>query len=815
MTYFSRTSVQRFYHKTLLPFFCRLIAEWNRIKAIRGAGFAVKALALAAACMLFLVLLLPRPLFDTPYSKVVYSSDGELLGAKIASDQQWRFPYSKDVPEKYKAALLQFEDKRFYFHPGIDPLALVRAIAANLKQGKIVSGASTISMQVVRLSQNKPERGWRQKIYESLLTVGLELRYSKKEILAFYCCHAPYGGNIVGIHAASWRYFGRNPEDLSWAESALLAILPNNPALVHPGRNRDALKLKRDALLQRLYEKGRLSALDLELAKSEPLPQRPHPLPRIAPHLLETLSRYEKSKSTIISTIDMTIQERCNEIVQKHYESYTQRGIYNIAAIVIDNESLEVVAYVGNIPRPNSVRGHSLFADHGYDIDLIRSPRSTGSILKPLLYAAMLNEGSISPEMLVRDVPLHFDGFMPQNYDRSFSGVVRAKEALARSLNIPSVLMLRDYGYQRFYTLLKSAGITTLFRPADDYGLALIIGGAEGTLWEISSAYCALARRVTDSESRVPSALKKEKNVPLRMKNISPGAAYLTLEALLDVQRPGIDNYWRSFAHAQKIAWKTGTSIGHRDAWAVGLTQKYTVGVWVGNADGEGKPEMTGLTTAAPVLFALFNTLPRSSWFSPPYQDLKTITVCAKSGYLATDLCESVDIQMPRSANFEKLCPYHTLIHTDQSGLFRVTGECCPESEMRHIPYFVLPPVEEFYYIMSGAQYKRLPPFRNDCQHFSDDEKRTPMSIIYPAAGTEVYVPVDISGEKSMIVLKAAHSVPESTIFWHLDEAFIGKTKNFHEITIQPGIGEHRLTLVDEKGYTVNRKFRVIGEETL
>lgn len=793
-----------FTNNNLRPF-ATAVKKYTAHRAVRIPLAVLITYFILSFCM---SLFLPKPLFKTPYSKVLYSADGKLLGAKIADDYQWRFPYTKEIPENYCAALLLYEDSRFFFHPGIDPLAVIRAARDNLKQREVVSGGSTISMQVMRLAMANSNRTWKNKITESLLTIGLELRYSKKEILALYASQAPYGGNIVGLEAAAWRYFGRDPHNLSWAEYALLAVLPNSPALIHPGRNRELLKLKRDTLLLKLYTAKKIDKLGYTLSVDEPLPLEPHRLPRNAPHLLETLARTQPNTSRFYTTLNRRVQERANTIIRKHHAQLASRGIYNTAALIIDNESSSVVAYIGNVPEGTSEKRE----DHGYAVDITCAPRSTGSILKPFLYAAMLSEGEITPEMLIPDIPMNFGGYRPENYNRSFSGVVPAKKALAHSLNVPAVAMLKEYGYQRFYKLLKEMGMTTLFRKADGYGLSLILGGAEGTLWDICTLYtqlCAIAKKETFQEVHLlqKTSGKHRKNTNSA---ISPGGAYLTLKALLDVERPGVDSYWKSFARSQKVAWKTGTSLGHRDAWAVGLTPRYTVGVWCGNADGEGKPGMTGLAVAAPVLFELFSSLERSDWFTLPHGELKEVEICARSGYLPTGECETATTLLPVSNTFSRTCPYHRLVHLDQNETYQVTSSCTPVSEMKHKPWFVLPPAQEYYYTRTHSDYRKLPPFRNDCPV---EAPREVMSLVYPAVNTSIYIPVDIDGKKSEVIFRAVHTDAKRTIFWHLDETYIGKTENFHEITAAPATGHHNLTLVDDRGNRISRSFTVKSKE--
>jgi penicillin-binding protein 1C len=759
---------------------------------------------------------LPRPLFPDHYSKVIYSSKGDLLGAKIAPDYQWRFPSDDDsVPEKFKTALLEYEDSRFYYHPGIDPAAVLRALYLNITKKRIVSGASTLSMQVVRIALNNKERTFLQKLFESVLTLGLEFKFSKNEILKLYAAHAPFGGNVVGVKAASWRYFGRSVHDLTWAESAMLAVLPNSPSLIHPGKNRGALKKKRDLLLKRLYLKGTLTKIEYDLAVSEKLPEKPLPLPRFAPHLLETLANRRKDQSIFHTTLNTKIQSAAMLSAEKHYLKIRDRGIYNLCAIIIDNSSSDVVAYIGNSPGAfiDSEEKNSLFISRGYSVDIIRRPRSTGSILKPVLYAAMLQEGDINSETLIPDVPMHFGGYSPENFTRSFYGAVKARRALSESLNVPSVALIREYGYQRFYSLLKSLGITTLFRSADGYGLTLILGGAEGTLWDIASVYSNLARLAENETYQSLSVLKDEKKQSKKITAIGAGAAYLTFEALLDVERPGIESHWKSYSSSQQIAWKTGTSLGHRDAWAVGVTKKYTIGVWCGNSDGVGIQNMTGLSVAAPLMFDLFGTVDRSDWFTTPVFDLKRIEICAESGRLATENCPRTSVLVPLSANFNKSCSYHRIIHLNEDLTQRVHSGCYPVSKMQHQKWFLLPPVMEYYFIRNHSWYRKVPPFAEACDKGTEFETLTRMSLIYPPDRSKVYIPIDISGEKSEVVLRAAHISNSTVVHWHLNNIYLGNTERFHEMAIQPEPGKQTITLVDSEGYSISREFTVLNRD--
>ena len=540
----------------------------------------------AAALFLAWLLCLPRNLFKgTVYSTVVESAEGELLGARIADDGQWRFPPSTEVPERFATALVQFEDKRFWWHPGVDLLAIGRAFKDNIKEGHTVSGGSTITMQVIRLSRGKERTIW-QKIIEAVQATRLELRYSKKKILALYASHAPFGGNVVGLEAAAWRYFGRPADELSWAESATLAILPNSPASMHPGKNREALKEKRDRLLERLCKKGYIDRETLEASLEEPLPEVPLQLPSYARHYVEHCTKGQKTRTGIKFTLQKAVEEVCD----RRSDDLSEEGIADMAAVVIDNSTGDIIAYVGNTSKDRK--------RPGVDVDVASSPRSTGSILKPVLFKAALEEGTILPATLLPDIPVNLSGFAPQNFDHQFYGAVHANNALARSLNIPAVFLLQEYGVPRFLERLQNCNIGTLENDASHYGLSLILGGGECRLDEVTRMYSKMAVEASESLS-----------------------AWYTMDALKEVNRPD-ELDWRLIRSVRKAAWKTGTSYGFRDAWAVGMTPHYTIGVWAGNAEGQGVAGLTGARTAGPVMFDILNLLPAEScWFEMPSKD--------------------------------------------------------------------------------------------------------------------------------------------------------------------------------------------------
>lgn len=755
---------------------------------------------------------LPAELFHTPYSYVLEDSEGNLLSASVAADGQWRFPLTQHVSDKFAKAVVLFEDKRFYRHYGVDVLALARAIRQNLKAGKVISGGSTLTMQVIRLSR-KASRTYLEKIIEIILATRLELSYSKDEILNLYASHAPFGGNVVGIEAAAWRYFGRSPEQLSWAEAATLAVLPNAPSLIHPGKNRQALLKKRNNLLLRLHASGYLDDLDLQLALEEPLPEKPVDFPQMARHLLDR-SRFENPTTyRIRSTLQESLQRRTEQIAYDHARRLQANKIYNVAVLVAEVNSGRVLAYVGNAVADDS-------DDHGRQVDIVRSPRSTGSILKPFLYAAMLDEGKILPKTLLPDIPVMINGFAPKNFSLTYDGAVPADEALVRSLNIPAVHMLREYRYEKFYDLLKRLGMTTLSQPPDHYGLSLIVGGAEGTLWDITAMYASMARvlnnppdkRYLSSDYRplhYTTIEQRAKDQPESSGYLSASSIYQTLEVLTELGRPGEERGWKIFSSTQRIAWKTGTSYGFRDGWAVGLTPRYVVGVWTGNAGGEGRPGLTGIEAAAPVLFDVFNTLPVSPWFAMPYSEMQQIAVCKSSGMRLSDACQYSDtLWVGRRGLETKACLFHKWVHLSKDHKHRVHLGCAEASEMVTVPWFVLPPVQEHYYTRRKMSYRSLPPFITACQ---PSQGIALMDWVYPRDGAKIYIPRQLSGEPGKAVFELSHRQREAVVYWHLDGEFMGITQKSHQIAVNPGPGNHILQVFDEQGQELACRFTVIS----
>ena len=755
------------------------------------------------------------PLFKDPTSTVVVTEQGELLAARIADDGQWRFPAPDSTPRKFQIAIKYFEDEYFDYHFGVNPVSFVRAIKQNISEGRVVSGASTLTMQTIRLSRKGQYRTYFEKLIEMILATRLELSQSKESIMKLYAANAPFGGNVVGLDAASWRYYQRSPHQLSWGEITTLAVLPNAPSLIYPGKNQELLLAKRNRLLDKLLANGELDSLSCELAKMEPLPQKPHPLSQITPHLLNRLIKDGHKGEICKVTVDKSIQERINRIVNSshHYLQYNQ--IHNVSVLVLDVKNRDVISYVGNTNCKHE--------NSGSKIDMIMSRRSTGSTLKPFLYASVLDEGSRTPHSLVSDIPTQILSYAPKNFYRSYDGAVSTSDALIRSLNIPAVLELNRFGQNKFYDKLQQLNLSTINKGANHYGLSLILGGAESTMWELGRVFMGMASVLNDFEENNYKydlndydnpkffSEKEEKKVLQIESHFSAGSIWQTFEVLCELNRPIGEGDWEEFSSSSKIAWKTGTSFGHRDAWAIGITPEYVTVVWVGNADGEGRPGLTGTSVAAPIMFDVFDELPKTSWFEIPYSDMLEIDVCVASGDLPSTNCKETKVEFfPKNCVRAKQCVYHKKIHLNSDSLFRVNSDCYDVSNMNHISWFTLPPMMAYYYKKVNPFYKVLPELSPDCKK----EIENNMQMIYPKNGSKLFLPRNLDGTKNQIIFKLAHAKSDASVYWHLDGVYVGTTIKDHNRVLYTGIGSHQLTLVDSDGNEVKVEFEIIDINT-
>ncbi len=752
---------------------------------------------------------LPSPLFPANYSTVVLgispdsaAGSAAILRVFLNRDEQWCLPPRADlpVPEKLATAVRFYEDQYFHFHPGINPVSLLRAAYQNWRSGRTVSGASTLTMQVARLMDPKP-RTYSNKFLEILQALKLEVKYSKTDLLRLYLDHAPYGGNVVGYQAAALRYFQKMPYELTWGEAATLAVLPNAPGLISPQRDSQKLEEKRNRLLDKLRAKGIIDASAWQAARREPVPDGSVPFPWLAPHLGQFLKdRHGHNGGVIRTTVQPGIQQRTQHLVQRHAQFLHHLGIQNAAALVVETRSGKVRAYCGSQDFFDA-------AANG-QVDGVRAPRSSGSLLKPFLYGLAMDEGLVLPQSLLQDVPTFYGAFSPSNADETFSGVVTAQQALIQSLNVPAARLLYTYGVYPFYLFLRSAGVSTLFRTAEDYGLPLILGGAEVTLWDMANLYRGLGNggKFGQLQFLADDAPTEAGTTQL----ISPGASYLTLGILRELKRPGAEYYWEYFQNRYPLAWKTGTSYGQRDAWAVGVSPQWTVAVWVGNFSGEGNANLAGSRCAGPLLFDIFNDLPkdpRYAWFSAPDDDLAPIEICRESGFLSNGDCpDPVFAPAPRHARPLRQCPYHQRIYVSTEREYAVCSLCWTPGQYRAQTVRMYPP-DVVQYLRETGRLGAAPPRHNpDCPAQTGEP---PLEIVYPTRNARLWLPRDFAGERQKLTARAAHRERQRTLYWYLNDRYLGSTVSRHELALDCPKGWNVLEVVDAVGYRARTRFFV------
>lgn len=765
-------------------------------------------LSLGLILCFWYVFCLPNKIFNDDYSTVIFSKEQQLLGASIAKDEQWRFPPTDSIPTKFKNCITYYEDEYFNYHLGFNPISISKAIVNNFKSGKSKRGASTITQQVIRLSR-KQNRTYTEKLIELIWATRLELSKTKDEILNLYANHAPYGGNVVGLEMASWRYFGTSPDKLSWAESATLAVLPNAPSLIFPGKNKHLLKQKRDFLLLKLKKKGVIDTITYQLSVNESILTKPVAIPQNNIHLLSYLKQRHQGKR-ITTSIPTDIQQQALQTVSKFHKKYQQNNIHNIAVVVINNNTKKVLAYVGNSPT-----------DHKNNrfVNIVQANRSTGSTLKPILYMGMLNSGELLPNMLVADVPTQIQEYKPQNFNFSYSGAISAKKALAKSLNIPAVRMLKQYGLPKFKDNLQYLGLNGVNKSVDHYGLTLILGGAESSLWDITNMYSNLASTLNHyiennniyyhHEHQKASFFNNSKpnlGVSSFNKNIfDAGSIYLGFDAMTELTRPEGDQEWKHYSSSSKISWKTGTSFGNKDAWSIGLNKNYTIGVWVGNADGEGIANMTGVNYAAPIMFDILESLPNNHWFQKPLDELREIETCSISGHKATSLCPKQKEWIPFINNNTLPCPYHQKVYLNKKEQYRVFKNCANADDIIPKKWFILPTNQAWYYKKNNANYIELPPIKKTCL----DLNNKVMDFLSINENANFILTKDFNEKINPIIIKVTHQRSNEKLFWYLDNTFIKSTENNHEIAMTPPIGKHTIIVVDQNGNQIKRHINI------
>jgi penicillin-binding protein 1C len=724
--------------------------------------------------------------FNTSYSIQVLDQDGKIIHAFLSKDDKWRLHI--DTPELtplLKTTLLHKEDKYFHYHFGINPFAMLRAAGANFRSGKRVSGASTITMQVVRLLRPN-KRTYTNKIVEAWRAIQLELHYSKSEILQLYFNLIPYGGNIEGIKAASLLYFGKSPQLLSLGEITLLTIIPNRPSSLRPSKQNASLQLARDQWLVKMRDAKLFKPDIIENALEEPVHMYRRAAPSAAPHLAWRLKREYPDMQVLHTSLRSNLQYQIEAQVSNYIKPLRSLNIHNAAILVINNETMQVEAYVGSADFNNRYDGGQ--------VDGIRAIRSPGSTLKPILYGIGFDLGLITPKKILYDVPTNFSGYQPENFDQRFNGRVTTSFALANSLNIPAVQILKDVGTTPFITKLAKAGFKTIEKQSKDLGLSMILGGCGVTLEELTRLFSCYAQE----GNLVPIAYLRQKHkVESGEQIISQEAAYMVTDILSQVTRPDLPTNFENTFRLPKIAWKTGTSYGKRDAWSIGYNKKYTIGVWVGNFSGEGVPELNGANIATPLLFSVFNTLDYNSskgWYSIP-ENLSLRKVCAESGSPPADFCiHQITDQYIVGISSNKICSHMKWVFTDLTGEVAYCSYCMPAKGVEKRAYPNNSPELIAYQELNHLPYQRLPKHNPLCERvFYEGE---PL-IVSPNSESEYYIRAD-EPQQLQLACQAANDVEE--VQWHVNDLPIGKSLPHAGLFFSPPLGRVKISCSDDKG---------------
>ncbi len=716
-------------------------------------------------------------IFEDRYSVSVLDNNGNIIGVYLNKDEQWHLKSIDKIPEKLKTAVMVFEDKNFYSHNGVDFSAVIRALKDNIFE-KRRTGASTITMQAVKMAQPK-ERSYFNKYLEIVHAFKLEKYYKKDEILKMYLNNAPYGGNIVGYKTASHMYFRKSPKELTWGEAALLAVLPNSPGLMNVEKNREKLIEKRNFLLKKLYEKNFINERQYEISLKEPVPDKRYSFPALAPHLARRLVNENKDKKIIKSTIDSEIQKKTEKAVKDYSEFLKLSGINNTAVLIINNKNYEVTAYAGS-------QDFYDFENKG-QVDGITAKRSPGSLLKPFLYAKVIDEGIAAPQSKIPDVPLYFSNFSPQNANKKYYGMVEMRDALIKSLNIPFVELLKDYGEDKFFYFLKDI-LNFEDKNPERYGLSLILGTKEFTMEEIGILYSGLA-----NYGNFKNLKYIEESIEEGRQLLTKGASYLTLTTMRELERPGMEKFYRE---KNPVSWKTGTSHGRRDGWAAGITPEWTVVVWTGNFTGEGNPNLTGVYTGGNLLFNIFKFLPKTEKDFVMPSDLEKIKVDSETGYRLKYDVSYKEIFYPKDAKPLKASPYYKKIFVNKNGEeIDSRDESFSEREEKYILVYPLEVVN--YFVRENFDVSNI---------FSEKTAEKTIKFIYPKNNLKIIVPKDFDGEKSLIVKIA--NIKNRELYWYVNKEYAGKSRE-KEKSFNLKKGNYEITVVSEKGETAKINFQV------
>lgn len=724
-----------------------------------------------------------------PGSTVVTYADGSTAHVFLAPDERWRI-VAHDVDPAYVDALLRYEDKRFWWHPGTDPIAVARAVVVNLAAGRVRTGASTLTSQLVRVLEPRPRSLW-SKVVESHRALTLELHLSKAEILEHYLSFAPYGGNLEGVEAASLAYFGHSADELAPDEIAVLLAVPQNPTAWHPSpSHRAVLTDARDAIAGFLLEEGVFDATQHATVSGARVPTVLRRFPRDAPHIATSLRARHAEGARIPTLLDRGVQRVVQDLVALEREDLANKRIANGAVVVVDRETRAIRALVGNLGWLEEGEGLMISA-----LDVARSP---GSTLKPFLYATALDEGLAFPETLVEDLPVSWQGYTPKNYDERYRGLVRMEEALSTSLNVPFVSLLGTIGVEPFLGTLRRMGVESLDARPGHYGLSLAAGGVELTPLELAGLYTTLAEDGTYAPLRLqpgPAA----RPMPV----FTPTAAHLTARALRLKDRPDFPTRRQLSATPGQVAWKTGTSFGHRDAWAAGFGNRYVAVVWLGNLDYRPSRSLVGGEIAGPVLFDVLEALEGRRAVEEAPDDRVAVEVCARSGRLPGEACpHRATAYAPRASVPTETCTLHRRLAIDVATGEAVSPGCRAGLEVEERDFLVLPAAVRRF--LSDNQ-QDLPPPPAWAVGCAPGDHAAPVITRPEVDQVAVLIP-GIAAEEQEVPLAAEGS---GRLSWFVDGAFLGTFPAEERVWWTPVVGSHTVVVHDEAGQEARTTFRV------
>jgi penicillin-binding protein 1C len=793
---------------------CKKLNMFNGARSFRFA-LLLKRGVLGLALLLTLAALADRlwPLPPAPqYSPLVLAADGSVLHAYLNPTQKWRMKTElAEITPALQTAIIEKEDRYFRYHFGVNPLAIVQAAGRNLFGHGRTTGASTITMQVARLLEPK-ERTAGNKLREMLRAVQLEAHLSKAEILQLYLNLVPYGSNIEGVKSAALLYFQQPPDYLSLAQTVTLAIIPNRPGGLVLEKNNPQILLERNRWLAYFQREKLFPAQDITDALLEPLVAQRHPAPTLAPHLARRLVLASPSTALIHSTLRPATQAKAEDLARNYVRRLATLGISQAAVLVVNNQTHAVEAYVGSVDfQDPSAQGQ---------VDGVRAVRSPGSTLKPLLYGLALDRGLVTPKTVLPDVPTNFQGFRPENFDKHCQGEVTMERALTYSLNIPAVRVLSEVGVDKFTGTLQQAGFQQVAHDAPRLGLSTILGGCGATLEELTGLYSALANggrwnelKIKNEELKTGQAnAQASASKPIQPFLISEAAAYLLTDILAQRTRPDLPIDAAASRHLPRIAWKTGTSYGRRDAWSIGYNRQYTIGVWLGNFSGQGSPALTGADIASPLLFDLFNALAyngKSEWFAPP-ASLDFRLVCTETGLVPGENCPNqlLDYYLPGTSGSQR-CQHVREVLLSADGQYSYCRACAPASGYRRELFPNLRPEVLAFRESQGLPARRLPPHNPACRLVRSTEASGTtgpdaaplLAITSPAAHAEYVLNAT---EKQQLLLSCAAAGEVRQVYWYINDQFLKAAPATARVFFRPPHGEVKISCADDHGRTVD-----------